>query len=94
MDASMTSTKTTSVISFTYKNWKGNIEERTAKPYALCFGDSGEFHQHEYAWYLSAFCCERQADRLFLLRDISNFQIVEHGDADEQLIREIRQKLS
>ena len=89
----MDTSQENSIVTFTYKNWQGVVEKRTAIPHNITFGDTGKFHNHKYDWYLSAFCCERGADRTFLLCDISDFQVTHNGKSDGLLITVLQQKL-
>ena len=62
----------TNVVTFTYKNWKGNISERKVIPEKIYFG-STEFHKEEQ-WLLSAYDCDKADYRDFAMQDISNWK--------------------
>lgn len=59
------------VISFRYKNWKGEISLRKVVPQDIWFG-STEFHKEEQ-WLLTAIDVEKQANRDFAINDILEF---------------------
>lgn len=54
-------------ISLTYRNWRGEISERTITPKRIWFG-STEWHT-EPQWLITAFDLDKQADRDFALKD-------------------------
>jgi predicted DNA-binding transcriptional regulator YafY len=56
-------------IHFRYRNWQGVVAERTARVICLVYG-STEWHP-EPQWLLQAFDSERNAVRLFALRDMT-----------------------
>jgi predicted DNA-binding transcriptional regulator YafY len=56
------------VIRFRYKNWQGVAAERTARVISLAYGAT-EWHQ-EPQWLLQAYDLEKNAVRLFALRDM------------------------
>lgn len=55
-------------IRFVYKNWQGSIAERTAQVISLVYGVT-EWHL-EPQWLLHAYDLDKNAERLFALRDI------------------------
>ena len=56
------------IVEIVYTNWKGVTAIRHIIPKDIFFG-STEWHQEEQ-WLLNAFDVEKQADRLFALKDI------------------------
>lgn len=56
------------VVSFTYRNWQGVTADRTARIIALVYGAT-EWHP-ELQWLIKAYDFERQAERLFAIRDM------------------------
>jgi predicted DNA-binding transcriptional regulator YafY len=55
-------------IVFRYRNWKGDVSDRTARVISLTYGAT-EWHR-EPQWLLKAFDIEKNAERLFALRDM------------------------
>jgi predicted DNA-binding transcriptional regulator YafY len=60
-----------SVVTFTYKNYRGEISDRIVSPIKIEFG-STEFHQQPQ-WLLYAWDTEKKAVRAFAMRDIKNW---------------------
>jgi predicted DNA-binding transcriptional regulator YafY len=56
------------VVSFTYRNWKGAVDERTVRVISLEYG-STEWHP-EAQWFMRAFDVRKQSVRLFAIRDM------------------------
>lgn len=54
-------------VTLTYRNWRGEISERTITPKHIWFG-STEWHP-EPQWLITAFDLDKQADRDFALKD-------------------------
>lgn len=59
------------VISFRYKNWKGETSVRKVVPEHIWFG-STDFHKEEQ-WLLNAIDVDKQASRDFAINDILEF---------------------
>lgn len=51
-----------------YKNWKGEIAERTIMPYRMFFG-ANKYHPEEQ-WLLEAHCLDKKEHRTFALKDM------------------------
>ena len=62
---------TSKVISFDYYGQNREMSRRTVEPVQLLF--------KEYTWYLSAYCRERKASRLFKLTRIKNMEVLEEN---------------
>ena len=60
---------TSKVISFDYYGQNREMSRRTVEPVQLLF--------KEYTWYLSAYCRERKASRLFKLTLIKKMEVLE-----------------
>lgn len=60
---------TSKVISFDYYGQNREMSRRTVEPVQLLF--------KEYTWYLSAYCRERKAPRLFKLTRIKKMEVLE-----------------
>ena len=58
---------------FTYRNWKGRVEERRAIPQRLEF-KSTEWHAIPQ-WIMVAFDVEKQALRCFAMKDMLNVDL-------------------
>jgi predicted DNA-binding transcriptional regulator YafY len=56
------------IVKFLYRNMRGEILQRTVEPMTVIFKG--------YAWYLFAFCKERNDYRLFRLSRMDNLEIV------------------
>lgn len=56
-------------IRFGYRNWQGAVAERTARVISLIYGAT-EWHQ-EPQWLLQAYDLEKNAVRLFALRNMT-----------------------
>ena len=57
-------------IRFTYRNYRGEVSERTAERLSIWFG-STEWH-HEAQWLMTAIDIEKGERRDFAMRDMSN----------------------
>lgn len=62
---------TSRVISFDYYGQNREMSRRTVEPVQLLF--------KEYTWYLSAYCRERKAPRLFKLTRIKRMEVLEES---------------
>lgn len=62
---------TSMVISFDYYGQNREMSRRTVEPVQLLF--------KEYTWYLSAYCRERKAPRLFKLTRIKKMEVLEEN---------------
>lgn len=58
-------------IKVVYKNWKGEVAERTIIPKQIFYG-STEWHQQEQ-WLLEVFDVDRNATRVYALCDIKEW---------------------
>ena len=56
------------IINFRYRNWQGVTADRSARIISLVYG-STDWHP-EAQWLLKAFDFEKQAERLFAIRDM------------------------
>jgi hypothetical protein len=61
------------IISFTYKNWKGEIAERTAIFLSLSYG-SNEFHKKPKL-IVRGFDLDKLAERTFTAKDMTDITI-------------------
>ena len=69
------------VITFLYYNARGERHSRRAQPFKLWFKGS--------AWYLSAFCLERQSVRTFKICRIQQLELTEEFfDASRTAVQE------
>ena len=57
-----------SKVTFVYRNWRGEIGERTVIPERIEFGTSPYHNGHQ--WFLHAWCCDKDARRTFAIEDI------------------------
>lgn len=57
-------------IEFGYRNWRGEVETRTALVQAIEWGAT-EWH-HRPGWLMRAFCLSRGAERLFAMAEMDN----------------------
>jgi predicted DNA-binding transcriptional regulator YafY len=57
-------------ITFTYRNWRGEVAERIASPTGLWFGASD--HHPRPQWLMDAMDLERKAVRSFAVADMSS----------------------
>lgn len=55
-------------ITFTYKNWRGEVARRTVTPAKIWYGSSQ--HHPEPQWFLRGFDHQRKAERDFAMRDM------------------------
>jgi predicted DNA-binding transcriptional regulator YafY len=63
------------IVTFDYRNWRGEQRQRKVLPNRIFFGRS-EYHKGPPSWYLEAQDLERAPGtfRNFKLSDISNWQ--------------------
>jgi predicted DNA-binding transcriptional regulator YafY len=61
-------------ISFTYRNWRGEIGTRVAEPVGLWFGAT-EWHPQQQ-WFLRATDVEKDVIRDFAVRDMTEVKYV------------------
>jgi predicted DNA-binding transcriptional regulator YafY len=69
-------------ITIDYTNYRGERGLRRIIPDQISFG-SNEWHP-ELQWLLLAWDIEKQADRLFAVRDIHSWKIEERSDDGDQ----------
>ena len=55
-------------LKFSYKNWKGKISDREIYPIFIYYGNT-EYHKGNQ-WLLEAFDIDKNAKRIFALKDI------------------------
>jgi len=67
----MSQNKSKPSLQFIYKNWEGEIRERTVVPTKIWFGHT-DFHKEDQ-WFLKALDIEKDAERDFALKDIQKF---------------------
>ena len=60
-------------ISFTYKNWKGEVSIRTTVPISIKF-EENEYHKPAQ-WLLHGYDLDKESLRTYALKDISNLKI-------------------
>lgn len=60
---------------FRYRNWRGEIAERQARPVSVWYGTT-EWHP-DPQWFLRAFDIDRGAERDFALRDMIDVRAVQ-----------------
>ena len=58
------------IIQFTYRNYRGEVSERQAKPLSIWFGTT-EWHP-ELQWLMSAVDMQKGERRDFAMRDMTN----------------------
>ena len=58
-------------LTFRYKNWKGEIEERHVIPIRVWFGHT-EWHPDD-GWLMTAWDLDKYAERSFSMTDIQEF---------------------
>lgn len=66
------STDDNQVVTIRYKNYRGEISTRRIVPKKIWFG-SNEYHPEEQ-WLLDAHDLEKDAERSFAIKDISDWQ--------------------
>lgn len=66
------STDDNQVVTIRYKNYRGEISTRRIVPKKIWFG-SNEYHPGEQ-WLLDAHDLEKDAERSFAIKDISDWQ--------------------
>ena len=59
-------------VRFEYMNYRGVVSTRVVKPIRIWFG-SNQYHPHPQ-WIMRALDLERNVERDFALRDISNWR--------------------
>jgi len=80
-------------ITFSYRNWRGEVEDRTVIPINIWFGHT--VHHPVDQWFLTAYCTDRRANRDFAMADIlimdcllfkinTLFDAIKHGDPAHQ----------
>lgn len=57
-------------LCFTYSNWKGETEDRRARPISQRYGTS-EYHK-EPQWLMRMFDLDKRDEREFAMNDMSN----------------------
>lgn len=62
-----------SPITVKYKNWRGQVAVRTIIPQKIYFG-STEYHMEEQ-WLLEVWDCDRDAMRVYALKDITQWYV-------------------
>ncbi len=55
-------------VKITYKNWRGEVAERSIQPIELWYGKT-DYHPEEQ-WLLKAYDIEKKAERDFAVKDI------------------------
>ena len=76
-------------ITLTYRNWRGEIGERTIKPRQVFFGAT-DWHP-EPGWLLEAWDCDKQALRDFALADCQFADLARPSQAgDERVARLVK----
>lgn len=73
-------------ITMTYRNWRGEVAQRTIRPVALWFGKT-DWHP-EPGWLLSAWDCDKGERRDFALADCQFAALARPSQAgDERVAR-------
>ena len=73
-------------ITMTYRNWRGEVAQRTIRPVALWFGKT-DWHP-EHGWLLSAWDCDKGERRDFALADCQFAALARPSQAgDERVAR-------
>ena len=73
-------------INMTYRNWRGEVAQRTIRPVALWFGKT-EWHP-EPGWLLNAWDCDKGERRDFALADCQFADLARPSQAgDERVAR-------
>jgi predicted DNA-binding transcriptional regulator YafY len=62
----------TNEVTFTYKNYRGEISVRRVRPIRISF-ESNEYHS-ERQWILHGFDINKVDDRTFTMADITNWE--------------------
>lgn len=60
-------------LSFTYKNYRGEVATRAVIPQTVWYGLS-PFHDDKPQWFLKAYDLDKQAFRDFAMADITDIQ--------------------
>lgn len=68
-------------LQFTYRNWEGNIAERTVKPINIFYGGSDYHAGYGLKLFLKAYDVDKQAVRHFLIEDILDMHDFERPKA-------------
>lgn len=71
------------LITFEYKNHRGEEATRTARVIKVCWGET-PYHSGEQ-WIFTGYDFDRQANRDFAMKDMRN---VRHYNPDEDEVRE------
>lgn len=76
-------------ITMTYRNWRGEVAQRTIRPVALWFGKT-DWHP-EPGWLLSAWDCDKGGRRDFALADCQFAALARPSQAgDRQRVQVMR----
>lgn len=76
-------------ITMTYRNWRGEVAQRTIRPVALWFGKT-DWHP-EPGWLLSAWDCDKGERRDFALADCQFADLARPSQAgDESVARLVK----
>jgi predicted DNA-binding transcriptional regulator YafY len=59
-------------VTFTYKNYRGEISVRLVRPIMIAFGETG-YHPGPQ-WYLHAWDVNKNAERTFTMKDIKDWE--------------------
>ena len=59
-------------LKFKYKNWRGNVSNRSVIPIEVIF-TSSSFHGDKEQWFLKAIDTDKNQERMFLMKDIQEF---------------------
>ena len=73
-------------ISLTYRNWRGEIGQRTIEPKQVFFG-STDWHP-DPGWLLEAWDCDKQALRDFALADCQFADLARPSQAGDERVAE------
>lgn len=66
-------------VTIKYKNWRGEIADRTIIPQMIWLGKT-KYHPDEQ-WLLNAYDCDKQAARDFAIKDIIRWELpIEHSE--------------
>lgn len=68
-------------VTFTYKNYRGEISVRLVRPIMISFGATG-FHP-EPQWLLHGWDINKDAERTFAMKDIKDWDARPHRGWDE-----------
>lgn len=73
-------------ITMTYRNWRGEVSQRTIRPVALWFGKT-DWHP-EPGWLLSAWDCDKGERRDFALADCQFADLARPSQAGDERVVE------